>query len=157
MRPVNAPRYDRLAARTEALDRAARLDRACPRCRLCGHYGVDCFDPIAGDDCDCAADCWIEDTPAFIGAFLTEGPTLHTEGGRLFAGEHEVRRGWESYSGWFWFGVEEPEPGLWFGYVQGFEEEWGYFSTQELDEQIRLGLIWPIRPSDLPYAGRRTR
>ena len=81
---------------------------------------------------------------------------LRTEGGKLMAGTHEVLKGWESYSGWYWFGVEETEPGLWFGLVQGFEEEWGDFYVPEI---LSLGpcLAWPIKACDLPYAGRRTR
>ena len=83
---------------------------------------------------------------------------LHTEGGKLMAGTHEVLKGWESYSGWYWFGVEEDanEPGLWFGLVQGFEEEWGDFYVPEI---LSLGptVAWPIKACDLAIAGRRTR
>lgn len=88
---------------------------------------------------------------------ITEGPVLHTEDGALFAGEHKVLKGWESYSGWYWFGVEriEDTPGLWFGFVQGFEEEWGYFSTLEMGPLIAQGLVWPIKAIDLPISGRR--
>lgn len=75
--------------------------------------------------------------------------------GRLYAEDRLVLKGWESFSGWYWFGVEETEPGVWFGFVQGFEEEWGYFTEEELAPLIQQGLIWPILPQDLPYAGRR--
>ncbi len=75
--------------------------------------------------------------------------------GQLYAGGQPVLKGWESFTGWYWFGVEEVEPGYWFGFVQGFEEEWGYFT----EEEIRgLGnLAWEINPQDLPFAGRRHR
>jgi hypothetical protein len=80
---------------------------------------------------------------------------LRTEGGKLYAGGHLVLKGWESFTGWFWFGVEETDPGCWFGLVQGFEEEWGCFSTNEMAPLIKAGQIWPIKTCDLPYAGRR--
>ena len=64
----------------------------------------------------------------------------------------KVIKGWESFSGWHWFAFEEVEPGLYYGLVQGFEEELGYFSEEELKSNR---LIWPIKKHDLPYAGRR--
>jgi hypothetical protein len=88
-----------------------------------------------------------------------EKKTLRTEGGELMAGDHVVLKGWESFSGWYWFGVEriEDTPGLWYGFVQGLEEEWGYFSTLEFGPLIAQGRMWPIKACDLPYAGRRMR
>lgn len=78
---------------------------------------------------------------------------LHTTEGILYAGDHRVLKGWESFSGFYWFGVEEIEPGFWFGFVQGLECEWGYFDVNEIKA---LGnMAWPIKPQDLPYAGRR--
>jgi len=59
------------------------------------------------------------------------------------------------FTGWYWFGVEEVEPGYWFGYIQGAFDEWGYFSTEEMAPLIKQGLVWPIKAQDLPYAGRR--
>lgn len=80
--------------------------------------------------------------------------TLRTVDGQLYAGEHRVLKGWESFTGWFWFGTEEVEPGYWFGYIQGTEEEWGYFDVNEIKA---LGnMAWPIKECDLPYAGRRS-
>jgi len=79
---------------------------------------------------------------------------LTTKDGKLYADDKPVLKGWESYSGWYWFGVEEMEPGLWFGFVQGLEEEWGDFYVPEI---LSLGpyVAWPIKPCDLPSAGRR--
>lgn len=87
---------------------------------------------------------------------MNEGILTQREG-NLYAGEHRVLKGWESFSGWFWFGTEQVkgEPGVWFGFVQGFENEWGYFSMEEMRPLIERGAIWPIKPYDLPYAGRR--
>jgi hypothetical protein len=99
-------------------------------------------------------------------------PGLHTEGGKLYAGTRLVLKGWESFSGWYWFAVEKVEERkvadgsgsvladgsvvddvIWYGYVQGIEEEWGDFSEAEIRS---LGnLAWPIKKCDLPYAGRR--
>ena len=84
-----------------------------------------------------------------------DNPVLHEENGALYIGPHKVLKGWESFTGWYWFGLEEVEPGYWFGFVQGQEEEWGYFSEPEIKA---LGnMAWPIKAQDLPYAGRRTR
>jgi len=100
--------------------------------------------------------------------------SLETKGGKLYAGEHEVLKGWESFSGWYWFAVEKVEERrvvdgsgsvmndgtivddtIWFGLVQGHEEEWGDFSEAEIRS---LGnMAWPIKPQDLPYAGRRNK
>jgi len=60
--------------------------------------------------------------------------------GELFIDGKKVLKAWESFNGWFWFAVEkvreqisiidgkEVKDTIWFGFVQGFEEEWGYFS-----------------------------
>ena len=83
---------------------------------------------------------------------------LKNKDGKLFAGDKEVIKGWESFSGWYWFATEMEEKDydgapLWFGYVQGFENEWGTFSQTELES---LGWnVWEIKEIDLPYAGRR--
>lgn len=38
-------------------------------------------------------------------------------------------------SSWTWYGVEyDPKTKTFFGFVQGFEDEWGYFSLVELNE-----------------------
>jgi hypothetical protein len=106
---------------------------------------------------------------------MKDNGVLHTVDGVLYAGQHKVLKAWESFSGWYWFGVEKVEERrvgspvssggsmvngkevddvIWFGYVQGFECEWGYFSEAEIRS---LGnLAWPIKPQDLPYAGRRS-
>lgn len=90
---------------------------------------------------------------------------LHTKDGKLYAGDHLVLKGWESFSGFYWFGIEKIEERsvmedgsvvndvIWYGYVQGLEEEWGEFSEAEIKA---LGnLAWPIKECDLPIAGRR--
>ena len=78
---------------------------------------------------------------------------LYTKDGKLYAGDRQVLKGWESFTGWFWFGVEEVEPGYWFGYVQGLESEWGYFDEGEI--RALGNMAWRIKKCDLPIAGRR--
>ena len=78
---------------------------------------------------------------------------LKTEDGKLYVGDKEVLKGWESFSGWYWFATELNNDGIHFGLVQGFEDELGYFSEAELKS---LGLkVWEIKKIDLPHAGRR--
>lgn len=39
------------------------------------------------------------------------------------------------WSNWTWYGVEyNPEDKTFYGYVQGIENEWGYFNLGELEE-----------------------
>jgi hypothetical protein len=85
---------------------------------------------------------------------------LKTKNGKLYVNDSEVIKGWESISGWYWFAteLEEKDYGghpLWFGYVQGFESEWGSFWQGELQPLIDSGKVWEIKEIDLPHAGRR--
>jgi len=78
---------------------------------------------------------------------------LETIDGELYIGENKVLKGWESYSGWYWFATELNDDGIHFGYVQGMYDEWGSFSQDELES---LGAkVWKIKEIDLPHAGRR--
>ena len=83
---------------------------------------------------------------------------LETRDDGLYIGDKKVIKGWESYSGWYWFAteLEQKDYGgspLWFGYVQGFANEWGTFSQDELEAQGWR--VWEIKDIDLPHAGRR--
>lgn len=88
--------------------------------------------------------------------------------------EREVLHGWESFSGWYWFATEKVEERkitdgsgsvmpdgdvvddvIWFGYVQGLEEEWGYFSQAELEKMMASYDVWEIPRDNLPWSGRR--
>lgn len=84
----------------------------------------------------------------------------------LYIDGKKVLRGWESFSGWYWFATEKAykqdslidgtvykEDTIYYGLVQGFEEEWGYFSKAEI-ERLRPK-TWGIPKKNLPYAGRR--
>ena len=78
---------------------------------------------------------------------------LNSKEGKLYVGDKEVLKGWESFSGWYWFATELNNDGYHFGLVQGFEEELGYFSEDELKSLSPK--VWAIKKIDLPYAGRR--
>jgi len=93
---------------------------------------------------------------------------FETRNNDLYINGHKVIRGWESFNGWYWFATEKSgeqlsdfEDGkptkdtIWYGYVQGLDEEWGYFSQAEI-ERLRPK-TWEIRKHDLPYSGRRNR
>jgi hypothetical protein len=75
-------------------------------------------------------------------------------------------KGWESYAGWYWFatekiqkqdsvidGVTYKNDQIWFGLVQGSEEEWGDFSEAELKSNSPK--VWRIPQKNLPWSGRR--
>jgi len=70
---------------------------------------------------------------------------------------HPVIAGWESFSGWYWFSIEEAEHDendiIHFGFVQGHECELGYFSQAELESMP--GMVWPIKAQALASSGRR--
>ena len=60
-----------------------------------------------------------------------------------------IIRAWESFSGWYWFGLEEVRPGYWFGFIVGICPEFGYFSERELNELKKW--IWPVKQCDIPF------
>jgi len=93
---------------------------------------------------------------------------FETDGKDLYIDGRKVLRAWESWNGWYWFAVEKVREQtsdfgdgrpvrdtIWFGYVQGLEEEWGYFSQAEI-ERLRPR-TWEIKKEDLVYAGRREK
>jgi len=98
-----------------------------------------------------------------------KGDDLMISGGAL-SKPKKVIKGWESFSGWYWFAfevdhVQDSDMGdgkviaddkIYFGLVQGFEEELGYFSEGEI---MSLGesKVWPIPKENLPWSGRRNQ
>lgn len=91
---------------------------------------------------------------------------FETKGKDLYIDGKKVLKGYESFTGWFWFATEEsykqdsviegkvyPNDTIYFGLVQGFEEEWGYFSQAEI-ESLKPR-TWEIPKKNLPYSGRR--
>ena len=67
--------------------------------------------------------------------------------------ENKVLKAWESFHGWYWFATELNDDGNHFGFVQGLEHEWGYFSESEI--MSLSPMAWPINDCDLPHSGRR--
>lgn len=91
---------------------------------------------------------------------------FESKDGKLYIDDKEVLKAWESFSGWYWFGTEKVQTQdsmidgkvfkndqIWFGLVQGCDEEWGDFSQAEL-ESLK-GKIWVIPKQNLPWSGRR--
>jgi len=59
-----------------------------------------------------------------------------------------IIKAWESFTGWYWFAVEEIEQGYFYGFVIGSYPEWGYFTEKEL--KANFPFIWEIKQSDMP-------
>lgn len=92
-----------------------------------------------------------------------------SRGKDLYIDGEKVIKGYESYSGWYWFATEEvgrqdslmqdgqvvKDDIIYFGLVQGHEDEWGNFPKAEIDDLIRERLAWEIPKKNLPYSGRR--
>jgi hypothetical protein len=93
---------------------------------------------------------------------------FESRNGSLFINSRKVLRGWESWTGWYWFAIEKvcnqdsviegkvfEDDTIWYGLVQGFEEKWGNFSQAEM-ESLRPR-VWRIPKKALPWSGRRCR
>lgn len=95
-----------------------------------------------------------------------------SKGGKLLIDGKKVIKGWESYTGMYWFATEKVETRrkgsetggsmingkeyddiIWFGYVQGQYEEWGNFSQKELELMGKMK-VWSIPQKNLPWSGR---
>ena len=66
-----------------------------------------------------------------------------------------IIRAWESFTGWYWFGLEEVEPGYWYGFVIGIYPEWGYFSEAEIKSLAPFA--WEVKPHDIPFINKEVR
>jgi len=93
-------------------------------------------------------------------------PVFSSEKGDLFIDGKKVIKAFESWSGWFWFATEKVQvqdsviggkvyknDQIWFGFVQGLEEEWGDFSESEI--MSLAPRTWEIPKKALQYSGRR--
>jgi len=93
---------------------------------------------------------------------------FESKGKDLYIDGKKVLKGFESYSGLYWFatekvakqdsdmgdGTEIKGDTIWFGLVQGLEEEWGDFSEGEI---MRLApKVWQIPQKALQWSGRRS-
>ena len=98
-----------------------------------------------------------------------------SDGKNLFIDGLKVLKAFESFSGWYWFATEKVEDRIigeggggslidgkevndtiWFGFVQGLEEEWGDFSQAEIESLGRMK-VWELKGDGLRCAGRRSR
>ena len=60
----------------------------------------------------------------------------------------------QPWGSWTWYGVEyDPKDRIFFGLVDGFEKEWGYFSLTELESvegpfglKIEMDINFPPQP-----------
>jgi hypothetical protein len=66
-----------------------------------------------------------------------------------------IIKAWESITGWYWFAIEEVEPGYFYGFVIGIYPEWGYFSEKEL--KANFPLVWEVKPCDIPFIDKEVR
>jgi hypothetical protein len=84
----------------------------------------------------------------------------------LYIDGKKVIKAFESFQGWYWFateishqqdsvidGIVYKNDTIFYGLVQGFEEEWGTFSKAEL-ESLKPK-IWEIPKKAWHYSGRR--
>jgi hypothetical protein len=63
---------------------------------------------------------------------------------------YKIHEMFESYTGWYWFTINKnpypDDPDIRYGYVIGFEKEWGTFSLSEINS---LGnKAWPVPKSN---------
>lgn len=91
------------------------------------------------------------------------------KGSDLYIDNQKVIKGYESFNGWYWFATEVARrqdsslPNgrqvkndiIYYGFVQGQEEEWGYFSKAKL-ESLKPK-VWTIPKKNLLYSGRRKK
>jgi hypothetical protein len=93
---------------------------------------------------------------------------FYSKDGILYIDGQKVLKAWESFSGWYWFATrlvqkQDSDMGdgnvikddtIWYGLVQGQEEEWGDFSQGEIESLAPK--TWEIPSKDLPNSGRRS-
>ena len=93
-------------------------------------------------------------------------PKFESKENELHIDGKKVLKAYESFTGWYWFATEEAykqdslidgqvhkDDIIYFGFVEGQFDEWGYFSKAEI-ESLKPK-VWEIKKQDLPYAGRR--
>lgn len=80
-------------------------------------------------------------------------PEFKTKNDDLYIDGRKVIKAFESATGWYWFAIESSHQQdsvidgkvykndtIYYGLVQGFEEEWGYFSKVEI-ERLKKEII----------------
>jgi len=77
--------------------------------------------------------------------------------GKECIGGYEIKKAWESMSGWYWIATKletknkDKSPFIWYGYVQGLENEWGTW----YDSDMKLKNIWEIPIENWGHAFKR--
>jgi hypothetical protein len=83
-------------------------------------------------------------------------PPLDSTDGSSFDNRLLVVKFFCPYNGWRWYAVEFDGSDIFFGYVEGFEKEWGYFSFSELSHATVGGGV-PAVERDLYFQSVRFR
>ena len=83
-------------------------------------------------------------------------PQLNSTDGSGFDDRLLVVKFFCPYNGWRWYAVEFDGSDIFFGYVEGFEKEWGYFSFHELSQTTAGGGV-PAVERDLCFEPVRFR
>ena len=74
----------------------------------------------------------------FTEEILKEVPALYSQDGKGFEADVYIRV--EALNDWKWYITEySAKEKLFFAYIQGFENEWGYVSIEELADLIERG------------------
>ena len=77
-------------------------------------------------------------------------PSLDSTDGFKFDNRLLVVKFFCPYNGWRWYAVEFDGSDIFFGYVEGFKKEWGYFSFHELSHAA-VGECVPAVERDLSF------
>jgi len=93
---------------------------------------------------------------------------FEAKGVDLYINGNKVIKAYESCNGWYWFATEVActqdswvdgniikDDTIYYGLVQGHEDEWDNFSKGELEALMPSMRVWEINPCDLAHAGRR--
>ena len=96
-------------------------------------------------------------------------PKFGSREGDLYIDGRKVIKGYQSVTGWYWFAVEDAgiqdtvvndqlieNDQIYYGLVQGEEEEWGNFSEGRLKGLEQQGWVRELSKDELPSAGRRS-
>ena len=55
--------------------------------------------------------------------------------GKECIGGYEIEKAWESTSGWYWIATKKESKDIWYGFVQGFENEWGTWYVSDMESK----------------------
>jgi len=138
--------------------KASELTEECPKCS--GSGVIDVYSETKGED--------LIDCPECDGTGkITKASEVNIERGdsSMTIDGKNVIKIWESTSGWYWYAIEDQgsytgvgadgedvQAHAWYGYVQGFENEWGTWDSNELE---RAG-VWTVPQSNWGWTGKES-